>query len=913
MQENHYSPRFDGPIEVVVVGDNNTVVYEHVDGQSRQVPFLAPLRPPYGLVGRSEFLSQLKGKLLTEGTLGLVALDGRPGIGKTALAIEIANDHEVLRHFRDGVLWCGLGKAGDALSALARWGEALGVSDSDLQGTRSIHRRAHLLHSAIGLKRMLLVVDDAWTPEDALAFRIGGPNCAHVVTSRLPAVGEAFAGANTILVPDLDNDKTRELLENIAGEFPEEFEAQTNVLIEDLGGLPLSILLVGTYLRGEWRGQDRARLRQAVFGVSDAHVRLRLNYAVSPLEQHPSLPPGAPLSLPGIIGISYDALEDHGKACLRALSLFPPKPNTFSEAAARETAGQPLSVLRGLVDRRLVDEVRAGRYTLHQSTWDFISRFDPAPDVNMRFLKFYLSCLENPARSTSEISTEETNLRHALALAQQADAESFERAVLAYTPHLVQTGAYRTAATYLRDANRTSEIRHAPATRKAEILAKEGSILFRLGSYAEAETKLQLALSLTSDPKVTSGIYGDLGTIAERGGEYSTAEKYFANGIEAATSRQDDAALASLLNEAGWVSISRGRYEDAEAHFTKAYRHAETANSLVLQSAILLHWGWAKIKEGDLKKADEILIEGMRLAHDLNYQERIAAFLINLGVSAEKQGDYRKAEKWYEESLAIAERLGNPEKLSAILTNLGLLAEYRGRYDQAKQYGEQALEFARAISHQERISNLLQNLSSVAGYLGNFDSALSMNSEALELAMVIEHPERVTYILQERAGIFLLMNRLSDAEECLRGAAGILEDLKNPERTATFKACMADLSIRKGEYGIADSLLAESEETIRTIGHVRHATALLVLRGELDLARGRPVEATLTFETAWKMAQALDAIPLVADSEFGLCRCANANGDRAAAQTLGKHAQQLFAEIGHFKADVVRRSLEEIE
>jgi hypothetical protein len=47
------------------------------------------------------------------------------------------------------------------------------------------------------MKRMLLVVDDAWDVRAALSFKVGGPNCAHLVTTRIPEVAIRFAGEAT--------------------------------------------------------------------------------------------------------------------------------------------------------------------------------------------------------------------------------------------------------------------------------------------------------------------------------------------------------------------------------------------------------------------------------------------------------------------------------------------------------------------------------------------------------------------------------------------------------------------------------------------------------------------------------------------------------------------------------------------
>src|SRR4051812_10698272 len=55
--------------------------------------------PGPSLVGRETTISQLRSSLATGGRVALSALKGIPGVGKTALALELAYDEETLRHF----------------------------------------------------------------------------------------------------------------------------------------------------------------------------------------------------------------------------------------------------------------------------------------------------------------------------------------------------------------------------------------------------------------------------------------------------------------------------------------------------------------------------------------------------------------------------------------------------------------------------------------------------------------------------------------------------------------------------------------------------------------------------------------------------------------------------------------------
>src|ERR1700730_4248593 len=80
-----------------------------------------------GLVGRDEMFSRLKERMRGGRNVGLTAINGLPGVGKTTLAAALAHDDGVLSHFHDGILWVGLGLQPNVLGLLSRWGTLLGT------------------------------------------------------------------------------------------------------------------------------------------------------------------------------------------------------------------------------------------------------------------------------------------------------------------------------------------------------------------------------------------------------------------------------------------------------------------------------------------------------------------------------------------------------------------------------------------------------------------------------------------------------------------------------------------------------------------------------------------------------------------------------------------------------------------
>ncbi len=185
-----------GLVQGLVVGTGNSVTLVYQSGEKRTVPFLAPPQPPYDLIGRDDLLRDLKAKLLEGKNLALSALNGLPGIGRTALAVALAYDPQVLSHFSDGILWAGLGRDAsetNVLSILSLWGTALGVPPNEMEKLPDVKARRERIQATIGQRSILLVIDDAWKIELAWQLKVGGPNCAYLLTTRVPEVATRYA------------------------------------------------------------------------------------------------------------------------------------------------------------------------------------------------------------------------------------------------------------------------------------------------------------------------------------------------------------------------------------------------------------------------------------------------------------------------------------------------------------------------------------------------------------------------------------------------------------------------------------------------------------------------------------------------------------------------------------------------
>ncbi len=199
------------------------------------------------VVDRPKLLTQLL-DALTSSAAGVVAVHGSGGFGKTTLAL-IASRHDDLRpHFPDGVLWTDIGQdLADARLAEKINGLCRRLGDTH-PGPSDPMQAGMRLGELLAGRRMLLVVDDVWSPEQLTPFLQGGPNCQRLVTTRDRAT--LPLGCPTIAVDLMELDQAVRLL---LDRIPDLDVGGAHALAERCGRWPVLLRLVAghIYLRTE--------------------------------------------------------------------------------------------------------------------------------------------------------------------------------------------------------------------------------------------------------------------------------------------------------------------------------------------------------------------------------------------------------------------------------------------------------------------------------------------------------------------------------------------------------------------------------------------------------------------------------------------------------------------------------------
>ncbi|WP_330178622.1 NB-ARC domain-containing protein [Nocardia sp. NBC_01503] len=267
-------------------GAPETVPAEPVSAYSDPMPG-APAPPrehpaaetvdPHGFRGRVADIDRIR-RALTEGAgTRPVLITGSPGIGKSALAVRVAES--LCGHFPDGVLRVDLGGSAsvpaEPFAVLGRLLSALGVPAA--LHPRDLSARAARYRAELADRRVLLLLDDAASQAQLAPLLTVGSGCAVLVTSR---IGLDIKGIRKTVLRELTMSESMEVLCALLGEErvrAEEWAA--TALVRCCSGIPLALYAVGSRLaaRPHWTitqqlgrmSEEQRRLHEFAYGAAD--------------------------------------------------------------------------------------------------------------------------------------------------------------------------------------------------------------------------------------------------------------------------------------------------------------------------------------------------------------------------------------------------------------------------------------------------------------------------------------------------------------------------------------------------------------------------------------------------------------------------------------------------------------------
>lgn len=803
-----------------------------VDQRINPSPFLAPPLPSHTLIGRDQMLIGLKRQLFAGHTqnVALFALNGLPGVGKTALAIALAHDKEVQKHFSDGILWVGLGKQPDIGAHLTSWGMALDISPSDMAKFSTTEQQVRAIYTAIGRRRMLLVIDDAWDINQALIFKLGGQNCAHLLTTRHPELAWDFAQQDARAIHELNEADSLALLSSFVSLLVIKYPEEARALVKAVDGLPLALILMGRYLQKAIHLGKADVLPTLLTELKQVQTRLNLTMPQSVLEKQPSLPVGVPISLLASIEISDSMLAEKARQTLRALSILRPKPNTFSQEAALAVSAHSLKELAQLVEAGLIETQGNQRYTMHQVIADYATfkNNDPAPHHRRAATYFANFAQQQSKEGYDNLELEWQNIAHAM---QWAYSNQFWQPLLDATQGLTAANlgvmGFMDARGHWNDAKELLEkaLEGAQALNnrqaEAQLLSKMGAYAFRQSDRATAEQHLLASLAILEQLPPSEALIL----------EHTHCYEFLAR-LE--MEREPEAAhqwIDSGLTELEGLDSEAARYQKGYFNVLLSELNART---------------------GRLQEGIAVGEKGLALLPTLPTPAKIHGLIVLSNICA-LQGNLAQSLAYQKEGLLIAQQLGDLRRLADLWMNMALNEGNRGNISIAVEYLHKALTTSRNIHDIDGQRKVHNNLGMFYTLLGQDNDALTHLNKALHFAQNHGLLKGEAYSRTYLADLLIHQGKLTEATLTLKIAEEICINLKLTDRQTSILRLKADIARLKNKNDQALKLVQQSIKAAESSGYLLQKHIAFIIKGKILDAMERFDEAEVTYQASLQM------------------------------------------------------------
>ncbi|HEY7202374.1 MAG TPA: tetratricopeptide repeat protein [Candidatus Dormibacteraeota bacterium] len=633
-------------------------------------PETALVAPVTRLVGRERELAEAAGLLLGSGRR-LLTLTGPPGVGKTRLALALAD--RAGEAAPDTVMIVSLAPLADPQLVATTIGRGLGLRDDQRPG-------ADVLAASIDRRRMLLVLD----------------NFEHLLPAA-PLVGELLARCPSLRVlatsrgslrlrdeqelpvaPLRLSDAVTLFVEHARARWPTfELTADNREPVTEicrrLDGLPLAVELAAPWIK--------------TLGPRELLVRLadRLDLLV-----------GGPQDLPerqrtmrAALRWSYELLDDEERALFRRVSVFAGGATPAAiEAVCGTGERETLHAIAGLVDRSLLlrREVDGEpRLVLLETMREYgLELLEASGELEATAAAHAASCAAlvdeaisgmmgvDQARWFARLERELDNLRTALRWAWDLRAAEMGLGMAVGLRRFCDThGHLRECRGWLEMWLRADV--NVPELLRARALQASGELDWRLGDLVRAAELCEASLEryrALDDRRGIARVLSTLAAIAWEGSRYERAAVLCEESQALWRDIGDEWQLAYAINGLALSIGPLGERRRAAGLFREALAiwqrlgEREAAGTVLLNLADLLRL------DGHLDQARPLLEDALRMCRELGNVTREASVLHTMGAVAMTAGDVEDAEAWFRDSLRIRLRVGARSRIAQSLEGL---------------------------------------------------------------------------------------------------------------------------------------------------------------------------------------------------------------------------------------------------
>jgi transcriptional regulator with AAA-type ATPase domain/predicted ATPase len=726
-------------------------------------------------IGRETELTEIRRLLLEEADCRLLTLVGPGGIGKTRLALRVAETLLATQtehaRFAQGIFFVPVeavnAASGIVTAILSVLAEESGFA---IQAAASLQEQ---LLDFLRTRALLLVLDNlehlVGEVDVLAAILTTAPAVKILVTSRVamnlqqewfrPVAGMAYPREGDEQDTVMGGYDAVRLFEHHARRARSDFSLAVELahvlrICSLVDGTPLALELAAAWLKGLPCQQIVCELERGLDILAARHQDIPVRHR----------------NMRTVLEQSWRLLAPEEEDALTRLAVFQ---GGFTQVAARVIVDASPVILTRLVEKSMVRMTTPGRYRMHELLRQFATeRLQDTWHTHDAYSRYFVTFAQERytafldkryPEAIKDLSDERDNLRAAWQwLMEQARARAPSDDVLERLAAFVHPLAW-----FYRERALTWEAKavfRAACTAIAAVLGQ--------GEWPSAKVHRMQVLLARLQIRLASFLYFL--------GEYEQVDQTVAAALPVVRASHLTEEEGLALEAAARAHLRRGNYQATKTAAQRSMALACQAGSdLHAMDAVVLLARTAAA-EGDYDLAIRLHQRTVEYYRHLNYAVGTARALANLGNTHVLRGDYAAAQPLFETAHAMAQENNNRFLVIVTGTNLGIVMLELGRYAEATAHFRKNLVLVREAGDQRWLAVNLNHLSLADLHMNDLDGAQRHAQQALAVAHSIRcEPD----VLSSIAYLAHVWARRGNPEAALR--ALLYVDSTRPRRPGT--------------------------------------------------------------------------------------------------------------------------------